>query len=194
MSKLPRRSFLQKVGLGLVAFIPAARTLASSGGNVQGIGDLQPSRALGREFTTLGGLSLDDVVSTVVAKLGQPSKVGTAHGHGGQEWNYAELGVTVTFTAPAGLDLRVRQIDLLLPSAGATAAGIRVGSRVADVKKIHEGLVREPNAENLIIDLAPGRSLVFMRANGFITGISVQEDACPTCTYQDVEGPLEFVQ
>lgn len=172
-----RRSFLKKVGVGLLAFIPAARALATS--NSEFTYAATATGVVPKIDITLAGLALRDELTTVASRLGQPSGKDVAQGHGGQQWRYS--GITVNFDDADDASSRVRQILVSSPSAGGTSSGIKVGVREADVRRAHGNARKAPEGEDLVVDLAPGKSLVFTFTAGVVSGISLQEDACPNC-------------
>lgn len=174
-----RRSFLKKFGVGLIAFVPTARALATSK-------DGAAQFTLANSSTTniidikLAELAIHDDIVKVVSRLGQPQNKDIVHGHGGRQYSYA--GIIVNFDDVDETNARVRQIIVASATAGSTSSGVKVGTREADVRRIHGDARKNPDGTNLILDLAPGQSLVFTFTSGFVSAISLQEDACPTCS------------
>lgn len=177
-NKTSRRSFLQKVGVGLFAFVPTARALATaSTAEAQSVSQVnnQPNLLL-----KLADIALLDSADSVKGKHGQPQVTRITDGYGGWEWVYA--GFTVVYALSGDSNLQVKSVYTTSPSGAATSNGIRVGDVVSNVRSIPGLQFREPSPQSLIVDLAPGRNMVFMHTNGVVSSVSLNEDACPTCT------------
>lgn len=183
MSKLRRRSFVRRVGLGLLGFIPTARTLAQSPSSLPH----RPFKPLLSE--TLAGLALGDAVTTVVKKLGQPHLQAIAHAYGAPEWHFS--GAIIVFDCLNCADMRVRQIILTAESANGTSRGIRVGSHLADLQRVYQLDSHLSGTDSIVLPLDPGRSVTFIFSNGTVSLISMQQDACATCTVEEPEWKLE---
>lgn len=186
-NNLSRRSFLYRVGLGLIGFLPAARAL---GQDDEPQSTPQQGGILIDE--TLAGIALYDLATNVIAKLGNPLNKQMAHGYGSEQWLFD--GAMITFDCIACPEPRVKQIVITKPELGSTKAGVQVGSLNTDIEHLYGQVSNQLDSENLVIPLAPGRSLNFVLSNGVTSLISIQEDACSTCTVEDPKGPLEVVE
>lgn len=176
--KESRRSFLLKVGVGLLAFIPTARTLAKSN-----TGEIQTTTQRGVQAGKLfkiANIALLDTEKTVTAVHGQPQSKRVAHGYGGEEWVYP--GLVVAYGLSNDSNLQVKSVYLTSADGGTTSNGIRIGTALSAVRAIPDLQFREPNSSNLIVDISAGRTLIFTHASDVVTGISLNEDACATCT------------
>lgn len=178
-SKESRRSFLLKVGVGLLAFIPTARTLAKSSTSEDQV-TRQRSIQASKPSLKIANIALLDSEKTVAAIHGQPQSKRIAHGYGGEEWVYS--GLVVAYGLSNDSNLQVKSVHLTSADGGITSNGIRIGDSLSTVRAIPDLQFREPNSSNLIVDVSTGRTLIFTHANDVVTGISLNEDACATCT------------
>lgn len=173
---LLRRSFLKSVGAGLAAFIPAIRTLA----NATGSQAAERNQAFAQSPAIRAGINLGDDEATVTTKLGQPLLVQAAQGIGTPEWQYSDIIVRFWYV-PSG-ELRVKQVLLTAPSAGATPEGIQVGSSVDNVKRAYGALIKDYQEAGFVVPLAAGKSLGIIHTNESVTLIVLEDLTCLNCS------------
>lgn len=174
MGKLPRRSFLKRVGTGLIAFVPAVQALAERPGlNRSSLTQPLPTDLM------LVGLKLKDDITTVIAKLGQAREITTAHGTGHIEWQYQNA--ILRFDCQTCADPRVSTIYITAPEVGTTSEGIRVGATLKDVQKIFGAALEDYGPNGVGIHVTEMISLSFRHSKGVVTAITLRDDTCGSC-------------
>lgn len=143
------------------------------------LGETLSARALAAS-PTLGGVALGDTAQSVVRRLGRPQSRLFTHGSGTPEWIYA--GLVVRFTSLDPALQTVKAIHLVDARGGAAEFGIRVGSTVADLRRVY-GQEVEPYASGRGYrhNITPVTGHDFIVVDGTIVRIVLEDRSCISC-------------
>lgn len=126
----------------------------------------------------LGSFTLGQDQATVRAQHGPPLSTQAIHGNGDPEWHFP--GAVIQFAKGSTGTLQIRQINIALESAGATAAGIHAGSSVDALKRAYGSALIDFGPAGLSLPLAT-TCLNFEVTNGIISSLILEDTTCATC-------------
>lgn len=177
MKIISRRNAI-KVGAGLFAFIPAANSLLSGKTSFAQTNSLNQVTVDQPGQGTLAGLNLGDDLAAITAKLGKPKREQQAHGNGSLDCEFD--GVRVRFLRATSGKAQVGQI-VLTGSIGSINGGLKVGSKVADLKQVYGENLIDYGPGGYGVDLATAARLGFEHNSDVITAIILQDIGCTNC-------------
>ena len=199
MDYTPRRSFLRRVGLGLVGFVATAEGLTKAS-SVAANG-----RAVETKITSesLAGVALGDSSVIVQEVLGSPEQESFVHGYGGTQWAFPSIGVFISFDCVQCSQMKVKQVTTTTSGAGKTSKGVSVGSSTSELQSLYDidseqfedSISSGKNTKqqkSVTLSMGHGQSICFTHADNVISSISLQDDSCQNCASEDLDGSLQL--